>query len=224
MAVLVNSDTSTYPKLIKDHLDKRIRERKFSMRMMGLALAWMNKYRVVPDSNEAPKGWFKKFSDFTILGEGQYWKTVYTKDTPYRGIHAQARQGAVDWDEWFAEQMKKRKARKMASFVDQILSRLDEDPFEKIPNEDTFEDVDEHPGSLDLPDIGSNQADELMNLDADIWDDQGYSSGDDVADNWQGYLAAVSQQVQQRVPEVVKRELSDNNYHSLVKALRELGL
>jgi hypothetical protein len=45
--------------------------------------------------NEAPSGWHKKFNSFTILGEGECIKTLFTIYAP-----GSPRPGSVDLDAW----------------------------------------------------------------------------------------------------------------------------
>lgn len=63
--------------------------------------AWIKAGKLAPDLEEAPEGWFKEFSNitggwsFTICGEGECLKTLYTIYAP-----GNCRSGAIDLDKW----------------------------------------------------------------------------------------------------------------------------
>ncbi|VVB53151.1 Uncharacterised protein [uncultured archaeon] len=108
-AIPFNNKYGSYPQVILEHLLKRMKERKFLASMGVEAKVWTDTKSMVPDLAEAPQGWFKKFPSFTILGEGPYWKSVYT-------IYSQGkpRRGAVDLDVWTSN-------RKLATLIGTIL-------------------------------------------------------------------------------------------------------
>ncbi|MGA7219744.1 MAG: hypothetical protein WBX38_15595 [Candidatus Sulfotelmatobacter sp.] len=57
--------------------------------------AWLKSGPFAPDLNDAPSGWHKNFVSFTILGEGECIKTVFTIYAP-----GKPRPGSVDLDQW----------------------------------------------------------------------------------------------------------------------------
>jgi hypothetical protein len=61
------------PEAILRHLYQRIRERSISKEQLMLFLAWLEAEPEVPSGE-----WFKKFSDFTVCGEGELVKTFLT--------------------------------------------------------------------------------------------------------------------------------------------------
>jgi hypothetical protein len=63
----------------------------------------------------------------------------------------------------------------------------------------------------------------LMNIDNDIWNKFGFRSGGDVDKNWDKYKQAVNEKVQGKVSKETWEDLQDNNYHSMIRALNELG-
>ena len=48
-----------------------------------------------PETDEAPSGWHKNFRSFTVLGEGECIKTLFTIYAP-----GSPRLGSVDLDKW----------------------------------------------------------------------------------------------------------------------------
>ena len=49
---------------------------------------WLQTRPSAPDLDEAPSGWHKMFSSFTVCGEGEFVKTfftIYSPGTPRRG-------------------------------------------------------------------------------------------------------------------------------------------
>jgi len=63
---------------------------------MALELdAWLKTGPEAPDLQEAPGGWHKVFHSFTICGEDECIKTVFTIYAP-----GKPRRNSVDLDEW----------------------------------------------------------------------------------------------------------------------------
>jgi hypothetical protein len=62
--------------------------------------SWLKTGPSAPDFNESPSGagWHKRFGSFTILGEGECIKTVFTIYAP-----GKPRPHSVDLDEWAAK-------------------------------------------------------------------------------------------------------------------------
>lgn len=58
------------PKLLVDHLVKRVRERKITTAQLAEFSDWMASDQIVPQGK-----WFKQFSGFIICGEGELVKT-----------------------------------------------------------------------------------------------------------------------------------------------------
>jgi hypothetical protein len=95
MAIKLQTDPRKVPTDVYQHLLVRMKQRQFLPPMAKELAEWFAQNPDVPDLNEAPKGWHREFSSFTILCEGPYWKSLYTiyhQGTP--------RQGSVDWDVW----------------------------------------------------------------------------------------------------------------------------
>jgi hypothetical protein len=67
------------------------------------------------------------------------------------------------------------------------------------------------------------EGERLMIIDNEIWDKFGFRSGSDVDKNWNKYKQAVNEKVHGKVSKETWEDLEDNNYHSMIKALNELG-
>jgi hypothetical protein len=115
MAVKLDYDIDKYPFIIQDHLHKRMKERKMTLLEIVKMGAWSHSVGYVPDLTEAPAGWFKRFPTFTLLGEGQYIKTVYTRHMEQGGLTPH-RKGIVDWDVW--------SKRKISHLLGRLLDRI----------------------------------------------------------------------------------------------------
>lgn len=87
----------------RTHWLERVDERKLVLPMALELDAWLKAGQFAPDLEEAPDGWRKQFPNvtggwaFTICGEGECLKTLYTIYTP-----GDCRPGTVDLDEWEA--------------------------------------------------------------------------------------------------------------------------
>jgi hypothetical protein len=93
MPIKVETNYHNYPAAIKHHLIQRIRDRRF-LPGMAIELAnWLQTRPSAPDSSESPAGWYKKFSSFTVCGEGQFIKTLFTIYSP-----GTPRKGSVELD------------------------------------------------------------------------------------------------------------------------------
>jgi hypothetical protein len=57
--------------------------------------AWLRTSPYAPDLEDAPSGWHKNFTSFTILGEGECIKTVFTIYAP-----GKPRPDSIDLDVW----------------------------------------------------------------------------------------------------------------------------
>ena len=164
-SVPFNTTISNYPFVILAHLHKRMKERRFTLAMNSAVVSWGGMHPMVPDYDEAPLGWYKKFPKLglTILGKGEFWRTIYTPVTSTYRI----KDGVVNWDEWIKKQGKEA-SRKSAS-IDALFGSMGDDDFADVNvypgdlgssrtkeedfrefDQDDFSDVDEHPGSLDL--------------------------------------------------------------------------
>lgn len=64
----------------REHLRQRVDERTFLRPMAEELDAWLKTGPRAPDLEESPPGvgWHKRFGSFTILGEGECIKTVFT--------------------------------------------------------------------------------------------------------------------------------------------------
>ena len=95
MPIKVQTDYQKYPSAIKQHLIARIRDRRFTLGMAEELATWLQTRPWAPDPQESAAGWFKKFSSFTVCGEGEFVKTLFTIYSP-----GAPRKGSVDLDEW----------------------------------------------------------------------------------------------------------------------------
>ena len=62
----------------QNHLRDRVDQRHFLAPMAMELDAWLKSGPEAPDLEEAPQGWHEFFDSFTILGEGECIKTVFT--------------------------------------------------------------------------------------------------------------------------------------------------
>ena len=83
------------PRAVREHLRKRVDQRVFLASMAVELDMWLRTGPDAPDLTEAPEGWHKLFGSFTICGEGEYIKTVYTIYAP-----GTTRPGSVNLDMW----------------------------------------------------------------------------------------------------------------------------
>ena len=93
MPVRVQTNYHKYPDPIKRHLVERIRDRRFLPAMAEEMAKWLQTRPSVPDLVESPAGWHKKFSSFTVCGEGEFVKTLFTIYSP-----GSPREDSVDLD------------------------------------------------------------------------------------------------------------------------------
>jgi hypothetical protein len=94
MPIKVQTNYHKYPAGIKQHLVERIRDRGFLPGMAQELANWLQTRPSAPDLRESPDGWHKKFSSFTVCGEGEFLKTLFTIYSP-----GTPRRGSVDLDE-----------------------------------------------------------------------------------------------------------------------------
>jgi hypothetical protein len=95
MPIKIQSDYHKYPAVIKQHLVERIRDRRFQPGMAQEFANWLRTRPSAPDLIESPKGWHRKFSSFTVCGEGEFVKTLFTIYSP-----GTPRRGSVDLSQW----------------------------------------------------------------------------------------------------------------------------
>jgi hypothetical protein len=79
----------------RDHLRDRVGQRQFLAPMAIELDAWLKTGPQAPDAKEAPGGWHKRFGSFTICGEGECVKTLFTIYAP-----GKRRRDSIDLDEW----------------------------------------------------------------------------------------------------------------------------
>lgn len=94
MPIEVQTNYHKYPSGIRQHLIERIRDRRFLPGMAQELASWLQTRPSAPDLHESPAGWHKKFSSFTICGEGEFVKTLFTIYSP-----GSPREGSIDLDE-----------------------------------------------------------------------------------------------------------------------------
>ena len=95
MPIKVQTDYHKHPSGIQQHLIQRIRDRRFSTGMAQELADWLITRPSAPNLHEAPAGWHKKFSSFTVCGEGEFVETLFTIYAP-----GTPRRGSIDLDEW----------------------------------------------------------------------------------------------------------------------------
>jgi hypothetical protein len=83
----------------REHLRDRVDKRQFLAPMAIELDEWLKRTPDAPDVEEAPEGWHKFFDSFTICGEGECIKTLYTIYAP-----GKPRRGSVDLDKWGKQQ------------------------------------------------------------------------------------------------------------------------
>jgi hypothetical protein len=93
MPISVQTNYHKYPAAIKQHLVERIRDRRFLPGMAEELAIWLQSRPSVPNLQESPAGWHKRFSSFTVCGEGEFLKTLFTIYSP-----GTPRKGSVDLD------------------------------------------------------------------------------------------------------------------------------
>lgn len=68
-----------------------------------------------------------------------------------------------------------------------------------------------------------SQADQLMSADDRIWGQLGLRHGGDVDKNWASYVDKVAGVISGTVPADVWRIIEDQNHHSMIRAIQQLG-
>lgn len=95
MSIRLVTDLKRYPKQTREHLIDRMQGRIFLEAMKQDWIDWLVSKPAVPDLQEAPQGWYKNFQGFSLVGEGEFIKTLYTIYSP-----GQFRKGAINLDTW----------------------------------------------------------------------------------------------------------------------------
>ena len=94
-AVRIRPPRDARCRVFREHLRERVDKRYF-LAPMALELdEWLRSAPEAPDLDEAPEGWHKVFDSFTICGEGECIKTLFTIYAP-----GKPRRGSVDLDKW----------------------------------------------------------------------------------------------------------------------------
>jgi hypothetical protein len=96
MPIKVQTNYHKYPAAIKQHLIDRIRDRRFLPGMAQELADWLQTRPSAPSLRESPAGWHRKFSSFTVCGEGEFLKTLFTIYAP-----GTPRQRSIDLDQWY---------------------------------------------------------------------------------------------------------------------------
>ena len=94
-AVKIRPPRDAQCRAYRDHLRQRVDQRQFLVPMAMELDAWLKGNPEAPDLTEAPEGWHKCFDSFTICGEGECIKTLFTIYAP-----GSPRRRSVDLDEW----------------------------------------------------------------------------------------------------------------------------
>lgn len=92
MPVKIERDFKKIPPAILHHLFARVRDRAISKGQLEEFSEWILTGPTAPDAKESPGGWFKRFSSFTVCGNGAYCKTFLASSVT-------AADG-IDLDEW----------------------------------------------------------------------------------------------------------------------------
>jgi hypothetical protein len=79
----------------RDHLRDRVDQRQFLAPMAIELDAWLKTGPEAPGLEEASEGWHKVFKSFTVCGEGECIKTLFTIYAP-----GKPRRHSVDLEEW----------------------------------------------------------------------------------------------------------------------------
>jgi hypothetical protein len=79
----------------REHLLDRVDKRHFLASMAIELDEWLKSGPQAPNLEEAPEGWHKFFGSFTICGEGECIKTLFTIYSP-----GKPRRGCIDLDKW----------------------------------------------------------------------------------------------------------------------------
>jgi hypothetical protein len=79
----------------RDHLRDRVDKRQFLAPRALELNEWLMSSPEAPDLQEVPEGWHKFFDSFTICGEGDCIKTLFTIYAP-----GKPRRNSIDLDEW----------------------------------------------------------------------------------------------------------------------------
>jgi len=93
--VRIRIDITNYPPAVRNHLLERIDQRKLLKAMAEEFQEWLQTGPYAPDLAESPSGWYKPFSSFTVLGEGDLIKSLYTIYAP-----GTPRRGSINLDNW----------------------------------------------------------------------------------------------------------------------------
>jgi len=93
--VKIRTDIRNYPPSVRKHLLERIDQRTLLKPMAEEFNSWLRTEPYAPDLEESPAGWYKPFSSFTVLGEGEFIKSLYTIYAP-----GKPRRGSVNVDDW----------------------------------------------------------------------------------------------------------------------------
>ena len=92
MPVKIERDFKKIPIAVRNHLLARVRDRAISKEQLEEFSAWLQSEPTAPDTKESPRGWYKRFSSFTVCGEAAYCKTFLASSVT-------AADGS-DLDEW----------------------------------------------------------------------------------------------------------------------------
>jgi hypothetical protein len=94
-AVRIRPPPDARRRAFREHLLDRVEKRHFLARMAIELNEWLNSEPEAPDLEEAPEGWHRFFGSFTICGEGECIKTLFTIYSP-----GKPRRGSIDLDKW----------------------------------------------------------------------------------------------------------------------------
>lgn len=70
----------------------------------------------------------------------------------------------------------------------------------------------------------AREVDRLIDIENEIWGNNGFRSGRDVEKNKESYQRQVKEAIKEKVAQEVVDQLEDENYHSMVEALHDLHL
>jgi len=92
-AVTIRPPRDARCRAFREHLLDRVEKRHFLAPMAIELDGWLKTGPKAPDVEEAPEGWHKFFGSFTICGEGECIKTLFTIYAP-----GKPRRNSIDLD------------------------------------------------------------------------------------------------------------------------------
>jgi len=98
LPIKIEREFSRIPLAVRNHLLARVHDREISLDQLHELSEWLKTDPFAPDLKESPRGWYKRFSTFTVCGAGNFCKTFLAS-----GVTAA---DGFDLDEWVAKTKK----------------------------------------------------------------------------------------------------------------------